>query len=181
MHIKLTSYHKFSPLQLAYGQKPNVFSFLDFFRCMVYVPITSSQHTKMGSQMRLEIYVGYDSSFIIKYLKPVIENVFMACFTDYHFDDLVFPTLRGEKEKLLIKAIIWNNLSYVDLRKKQSELKVQKIIHLQCITNQLPNTFTNLKMLVCALRTNYMILGLLSMWWKPTGLHIKNKSKLELM
>ena len=45
------------------------------------------------------------------------------------------------------KDISWNalSLSSFDPRKKQCELEVQKIIHLQNIANQLSNAFTNLK------------------------------------
>lgn len=44
----------------------------------------------------LGIYVGYDFPSIIKYLEPLIEDLFIAQFVDWHFDELVFPTLRGE-------------------------------------------------------------------------------------
>ncbi|KAJ9553648.1 hypothetical protein OSB04_017693 [Centaurea solstitialis] len=39
----------------------------------------------------------------------------------------------------------WNELSYLDPQTKQCELKVQKIIQLQRLANQLPDTFTDLK------------------------------------
>ena len=52
VHIKPISYHKFSPLQLAYGQEPNI-SHLRIFRCAVYVPKAPPQCTKMGHQRRL--------------------------------------------------------------------------------------------------------------------------------
>jgi len=45
----------------------------------------------------LGIYVGYDSPSIIKYLEPSIGDLFTARFADSHFDELVFPTLRGER------------------------------------------------------------------------------------
>jgi hypothetical protein len=43
------------------------------------------------------------------------------------------------------QEITWNNpkLSHFDPKTNQSELKVQKIIHLQNIANQLPDVFTN--------------------------------------
>ena len=69
---------------------------------MVYVPIAPPQCTKMGPQRRLGIYIGHDFPSIIKYLKLMIRNVFMTHFVSYHFDELVFPTLRGEKEKQLV-------------------------------------------------------------------------------
>ena len=52
----------------------------------------------MGPQMRLGIYVGYESPFIIKYLEPLIRDLFTARITDCHFDELIFPTLEGENK-----------------------------------------------------------------------------------
>ena len=56
--IRPTNYHEFSPLQLAFGQEPNIFH-LRIFGCAVYFPIVPPQRTKMGPQRRLGIYVGY--------------------------------------------------------------------------------------------------------------------------
>ena len=46
IRIRPTSYHKFSPLQLAFGQEPNI-SHLRIFGCAVFVPIAPPQITKM--------------------------------------------------------------------------------------------------------------------------------------
>ena len=67
--------HKYTPYQLAIGKEPNI-SHLKIFGCAVYVPISSPQRTKTGLQRRLEIYVGYESSSIIKYLEPLTCDVF---------------------------------------------------------------------------------------------------------
>ena len=56
----------------------------------------------MGPQYRIRIYVGFDFPYIIRFLKPLISNVFKACFEDYHFDENIFPSL--EKEKLVPEA-----------------------------------------------------------------------------
>ena len=63
----------------------------------MYVPIAPTQRTKMGSQRRLEIYVGFDSPFIIRYLEPLTDNVFTTHFADCHFNESVFLSLGGEK------------------------------------------------------------------------------------
>ena len=49
IHIRPSAYHKYSPLQLAFGQEPNIFH-LKIFGCAIYVPIAPSQRTKMGPQ-----------------------------------------------------------------------------------------------------------------------------------
>jgi len=92
------------------------------------------------------IYLGYDSPSIIKYLEPSIGDLFTAQFADSHFDESIFPTLGGERKKLE-KDIGWNelSLSHFDHRTKECELKVQRIIHLQKLANQLPYAFTDIK------------------------------------
>jgi len=94
----------------------------------------------------LEIYVGYDSPQIIKYLEPSIANLFTARFAGSHFDESVFPMLGGERKKLE-KDISWNelSLSHLDPRTKECELEVRWIIHLQKLANQLLYAFTNTK------------------------------------
>ena len=63
----------------------------------------------MGLQRRLGIYVGFESSSIIRYLEPLTGDVFTARFVDCHFNESVFPPLGGEK--LILKEqqeITWN-------------------------------------------------------------------------
>jgi hypothetical protein len=131
IRLRSTASHKFSPLQLVSGREPNL-SHLKIFGCAVYVPISPPQRTKMGPQRRLGIYIGFHSPSIIKYLEPLTEDVFTARFVDCQFDEIIFPILGGEKEKLE-KQITWNasSISYLDSRSGQCELEVQKIIHLQ--------------------------------------------------
>lgn len=52
---------------------------------IVYVPIAPTQHTKMWTQIILKINVGHESSPIIIYLEPLIENLFIAYFVDFFF------------------------------------------------------------------------------------------------
>jgi hypothetical protein len=150
VRIRPTSYQKYSPLQLAFGQLPNIFHFC-IFGCVVYVSIAPPQRTKMGPQCRLGIYIGFDSPSIIRYLKPLTGDIFKTRFEDCHFNENIFPSLG--KEKLLLEAgqeIIWNNstLSHFDPRTNQYELEVQRIIHLQSIVNQLLDAFIDNKKIV---------------------------------
>ena len=55
------------------------------------------QRSELGPQRRLDIYVGFNSPSIIRYLEPVTCDVFTARFTDCHFDENVFPPLEGGK------------------------------------------------------------------------------------
>ena len=124
--------HDFSHLQIVSGSQPNI-SHLRVFGCAVYVPIPPKQRSKMGPQRRLDIYVGFLFASIIHYLEPLTGNLFTARFSNYHFDESVFPSL-GEDKPNSNKwhEIIWNtpSLLHLDPRTKQSELEVQRIIHL---------------------------------------------------
>ena len=99
IRIRPSAYHKYSPLQLAFGQEPNI-SHLRIFCCVVYVPIAPPQRTKMGPQKRLGVDVGYDSPSIIRYLEPQTSDVFTTHFANYQFSEAFFLALGGEKKQL---------------------------------------------------------------------------------
>ena len=84
IQIHLTVNHECSPLQLVLGSQPNV-SHLRIFSCVVYVPIVPPQHSKLGHQHQLGIYVGFHSPSIICYLEPFTSDVFTTRFTDLSF------------------------------------------------------------------------------------------------
>jgi hypothetical protein len=150
VRIRPTAYHKYSPLQLVFGQQPNIFHFR-IFGCAVYVSISPPQRTKMGPQRKLGIYVGFDSPSIIKYLEPLTSDIFKVRFDDCHFNETIFPPFRGEKSlPEARREITWNvsTLFHLDPCINQSELEVQRIIHLQGIANQLPDVFTDSKKIV---------------------------------
>ena len=73
--IRPTANHQQSPFQLVLGKIPNL-SHLRVFGCIVQVPIAPPQCTKTGPQRRSGIYIGFDSPSIIKYLEPLIGDVF---------------------------------------------------------------------------------------------------------
>ncbi|XP_019226449.1 PREDICTED: uncharacterized protein LOC109207904 [Nicotiana attenuata] len=72
-------------------------------------------------------------------------DLFTTRFANCHFDESVYSTL-GRGNKQLEKEIDWNALSlcHLDPRTNQCEHEVQKIIYLQNIANQLPDTFIDL-------------------------------------
>ena len=119
-----TANHNLSPLQLATGYQPNI-SHLRVFGCAVYVPIAPTHRPKLGPQCRLGIYVSFQSASIINYIESLTGEVFIARFADCHFDENLFPPLRGDKpipEEW--REITWNesSLSHFDPRTKQFEL-----------------------------------------------------------
>ena len=98
IRIRPSSEHRYSPLQLLTGHEPDI-SHLK--TCAVYVPIAPPQRIKMGPQRRMWIYIGYDSSTIIKYLEPTTGNLFKPRYADCHFDESEHPTLGGDSNKLV--------------------------------------------------------------------------------
>ena len=114
IRIRPSAYHKYSPLQLAFGKEPNIFH-LRIFDCAIYVPIAPPQRTKMGPQRILGIYVGFETPSIIRYLEPLTGDVFTVRFADCQFNEVVFPILE-KKKKEGKKDISWNepSLLYLD-------------------------------------------------------------------
>ena len=116
IRLRPTAYHKYSPLQLVLGSRPNI-SHLHIFGCSVQVPFPPPHRSKMGPQRRLGIYVGYDSPSIIRYLEPLTGDVFTARYADCHFDENIFPPLGG-KDMIARKRheISWNvaNIKHFD-------------------------------------------------------------------
>jgi len=73
--LRPSAHHKHTLYQLAIGKEPNIFH-LRIFGCAIYVTIAPPQRTKMGPQIRLGVYVGYESPSITRYLEPLTSDVF---------------------------------------------------------------------------------------------------------
>ena len=83
IRIRPTSYNASSPFENSFWSETEYFPSKNFFYCAIYVLIAPPQHTKMGPQMRLKIYVGNESASIITYLEPLKGDLFTARFADY--------------------------------------------------------------------------------------------------
>ncbi|KAL2245081.1 UNVERIFIED_CONTAM: Retrovirus-related Pol polyprotein from transposon TNT 1-94 [Sesamum indicum] len=101
----------------------------------------------MGPQRRLGIYVGFESPSIIKYLEPMTGDQFTARYLDCQLNETVFPALGGVDKEIKRKDIAWNatSTSFMDPRTNDSELEVQRIIHLQSVANRLPEALIDTK------------------------------------
>ena len=84
---------------LAMNQILLIFEFLD----VLHVPVAPPQRTKMGPQIRLGIYVGFDSPSVIRYLEPMTGDLFTTRFADYPFDETNFVQLGERKKNLKVK------------------------------------------------------------------------------
>jgi hypothetical protein len=102
----------------------------------------------MGPHRKLGIYVGYKSLSIIKYLEHLTGDLFTARHTDCIFDEEHFLVLEGDiKYQKECPEIDWNaiTISASDPRTQETELQVRKIINLQHLANNLPDSFTDLR------------------------------------
>jgi hypothetical protein len=146
IQLRPTAYHDTSPLQLVRGKEPSI-SHLRIFGCAVYVPIPPPQRTAMGPHRKLGIYVGYVTPSIIKYLEPMTGDLHTARYADCVFDEDHFPALGGDRHPEECREIEWNasGMQSLDPRTSESELEVQRIIHLQGLANELPDAFTDHK------------------------------------
>ena len=73
------------------GKEPNIFH-LRIFGCAIYVPISLPQHTSMGPQRKLGVYISYESMFILKYLEPITGDQDTAWYANCIFDEDHFST-----------------------------------------------------------------------------------------
>ena len=90
----------------------------------------------MAPHRKLGIYVGYKSPSIIKYLEPLTGDLFTARHADCIFDEDNVPALgRDNMYQTKCQDIEWNasGIQSLDPCTKESELKVQRIIHLQTL------------------------------------------------
>ena len=131
------------------GYEPDI-SHLRTFGCAVQVPIAPPKRTKMGPQRRLGIYVGFNSSSIIRFLEPTTGDLFTARFADCHFNETMFPSIGTPNIEMVakqkpVKIFSWNEkiLSQFDPRTPECENEVQHIIHLQAIANILLDAFND--------------------------------------
>jgi hypothetical protein len=147
IQLRPTAYHSTSPIEMVRGNPPSI-SHLRKFGCCVYIPISPPERTAMGPYRKVWIYVGFQSPSIIKYLEPLAWDLFTTRFADSIFGEEHFPALGGDfKYQKGCQKINWNTQSVpgTDPRTTETELQVQKIIHLQKLANELSDAFTNYK------------------------------------
>jgi hypothetical protein len=120
-----TAYHNTSPLYLVCGNAPSI-SHLQKFGCAVYAPISPPKHTSMGPHRKLGINMGHHFPSIIKYLEPLIEDLFTARYTDCIFNENHFPSLGGDyKYHLECQEINWDDKSIISSDPRTIEIELQ--------------------------------------------------------
>src|SRR5438128_545560 len=92
--------------------------------------------------------MGYKSPSIIKYLEPLTRDLYTARYAGCIFHEDNIPALGGDNMyQIKYQNIEWNasGIQSLDPCTKESELEVQRIIHLQNNANNPPDAFTDLK------------------------------------
>jgi hypothetical protein len=81
----------------------------------------------MGPHRKMGIYVGYHSPSIIKYMKPMTEDLFTVWYANCIFNDDHFPALGGEFQyNSECQEINWDDKCIIssDLCTQETELQV---------------------------------------------------------
>ena len=106
-------------------------------------------------------------------------DVFIARFVDYHCNESVFSLL-GKEEQIPEEwlVITWNTfiMFYLDHHTNQYELKVQKIIYLQNLVNQILDAFIDIKKMT----KSYISVTNTLVWIDVHVRQLTNKSKIHL-
>jgi hypothetical protein len=108
------------------------------FGCTVYTPISPPKRTSMSPHRRMWFYVRFQSPSILKYLEPLLGDLFTAHFVDCIFNEDHFLTLGGDNKFINDgREIDWDNKSILssDPRTKETKLQVQNFLELQQIAS----------------------------------------------
>lgn len=144
LRYRPSAFNSSSPHHLAFQTTPNL-AHLRTFGCQVLVPIMGPKRTKLGPQHQQGIYIGFDSTSIIRYLEPTTADVYKARFADCHFYEDTFPPLKTDQSPAPAKKLEWQLSSkfWNDPRTAQTNTEVQRILHLTRIMEELPDAFAD--------------------------------------
>lgn len=112
------------------------------------VPVLGPKRAKLGPQRQKGIYIGYDSTSIIRYLERATADVFKARFLDCDFYEDDFPQLSqtnqpGTTIADRVLAWTWANSLTTDPRTKEADESVRRVLHLQQLLIRLPDAFND--------------------------------------
>jgi hypothetical protein len=102
----------------------------------------------MSPHRKLGIYMRFQSPSIIKYLEPLMGDLFMHWFADCIFNEGHFSALRGHNKFIDDgQEIVWDDKTILssDPCTKETSIQVQKTIELQQIASNLSDAFTHYK------------------------------------
>ena len=96
----------------------------------------------------MSIFVDYESSSITRFLEPLTGDLFTV-YAGCHFGETVFPSLGGDSHVNVDKErreLTWHvpTQSHLDPPSAHSDKEVQRILSLQNVANQLPDTLHDL-------------------------------------
>jgi hypothetical protein len=95
--LRPIAYYIVSPLCLIRGNASSIF-YLRKFGCAIHAPISPPQRTTMGPHRKMGIYVGYYSTYIIKYLELMTGDLFTGCTMTVSLMRIIFSIRRRISE-----------------------------------------------------------------------------------
>ncbi|CAM6123707.1 unnamed protein product [Calypogeia fissa] len=146
LQFRPSLFNSTSPYHLALGTAPNL-SHLRTFGCEVLVPIMGPTRTKLGPQRHKGIYIGLDSSSIIRYIEPTTADIYKARYADCHFFEETFPSLgdQTKKSSALKVPLTWQIESkfWNDPRTALADTEFHRMLHLTTVLENLPESFAD--------------------------------------
>ncbi len=134
-----------SSIEIAFSQKffvgcvLNIF-YLLVFDCYVWVPIPKPQHCTIGAQEQEDIYVGFDSLYIIHYINLSTPIVLHASFNNCRFEEYIFLSLKwGVSISKTLMSLTFKAFETFTLNSNPktslAQIEVAKTLHLQKVAN----------------------------------------------
>ena len=144
LRYRPTLLNDFSPLELLSGQKPDV-SHFRVFGCQVWVPIVEPKRITISHYRIENVYVGFDSPNVIRYLIPSIGVLHKARFQNCKFDETTFPSVTTSKPNAPLDFWAPKTLTLnLDPRIALTNTEVKKVLGLKTLAEKLPDEFTNI-------------------------------------
>lgn len=108
----------------------------------VYTAVAPPKRVKFGPQRQIGIYVGCDSTNIIRFLDQETGALFTACFADCRFDEDLFPKL-GSTDAYPTSTLDFSHLAGFDIRTNYPDSEIKVILNAQKLALELPDGFNN--------------------------------------
>ena len=98
----------------------------------------------IGTHCLEGIYIGYDSSSIIRYLSIPASILLRARFQNSHFDENIFPSLPNTKNTQILDFSISQTFTQnPDPRTTLTDQEVRKLVTLKALADRVPDGFSN--------------------------------------
>jgi hypothetical protein len=134
-----------TPYELVAGRPPNV-AHIRTFGCQVWIPVPEPKRHTIGPHRQEGIYIGFDSTSIIRYLDPQTGNLLRARFVNCRFVETIYPTLKQKPapppEPLNFQAPETLTMNH-DPPTSLTNTEVLKLLNLKSLAENTPDGFSS--------------------------------------